>query len=338
MQAKNSPGQPAVQNKLIESAVTIYSHGFGENSKRNMASYFSMTNKVSVPEYPDAPGVISRACFYTQPAVLVLAKDLKKYAVSEKYKRIHLVGRSCGGGTAMTCLAKLLTYDPSYFQGTDISETDATAIIAAINRGSLSLTAPLLHLTDAKAVAVPGTVLTAATVIGACILAYHINKRTYNFPYISKLNTTGLCVAGIGAQALWGINSGAQSINYCSVPSVTNMHYDPLHPTPLNSLHHLKGKLTCPMLFHFNKDDGVLKNPDHNTVYLYEEIKNDKTHIIITDDASHNETSNQHLNALNAFQQKYIFKNTNADEKQDPLQDPLYADPQKRDTRDLKKW
>jgi hypothetical protein len=223
------------------------------------------------------------------------------------------------GGTTINCLAQLLTYkqNPAYFDNTGISENDATAIIAAINRGSLSLTAPMLHVTHAKGVSIPGTILGGATLIAACTLAYYINKHTYNFPYITKLGTTGVCLT---AQALCGANIGSQAINYGIIPGVSNLHYDPLHPTPLNSLHHLKGKFTCPMLLHLNKKDGVLKNPDHDTVYLYEQIKNDKTHILITDDASHNYTSRQHLRVLNAFKQKYIF-NENAAETQNLLPD-----------------
>jgi hypothetical protein len=91
----------AMENELMHKSMTVYAHGFDESSTSNMAHDLHMGshfNKPSVPEFPDAPGRIDRACFYTKPAVHVLAQDLKKCVVAEGYEEIHLVGRSCGGG------------------------------------------------------------------------------------------------------------------------------------------------------------------------------------------------------------------------------------------------
>jgi hypothetical protein len=260
-----------------------------------------------VPEFPDAPGNIVRVCLYTKPAVHVLAAHLKQYVRRESYENIHLVGNSCGGGTVINCLAKLLTYDPTYFEGTDVTADDATAIIAAINKGSLSLMAPLLHITHAKEVSKYGNIVGRAALAGACALIYTINNRADIFPRMNMFDAAGICLT---SQILCGTPAqyiGTQAINYGIVPLVSNMHYDPFHPTPLDSMHHLKEALTCPILLQFHKEDGVLKNPDHDTVDLYEQIKNDKTHILISDDASHSTVSPQHMDLITAFKQKYIF-------------------------------
>jgi hypothetical protein len=299
-------------NKLKKKSAMVYSHGFREDATENVAKRYPMPSRSgepSVPEFPDAPGNIVRACLYTKPAVHVLATHLKQYAGVDGYENIHLVGNSCGGGTVINCLAKLLTYDPTYFDGTGVSADDATAIITAINKGSLSLMAPLLHITHAKEVSQYGNLVGRAALFGACALIYTINNRTDIFPRMSMFDVGGICLT---TQVLCSTPAqyvGTQAINYGIVPLVSNMHYDPFHPTPLDSMYHLKDALTCPILLQFHKEDGVLKNPDHNTVDFYEQIRNDKTHIVISDDASHSTVSQQHLDLLAAFKQKYIFNN-----------------------------
>ncbi len=161
----------------------VYSHGFGENgSEVSMyAPYFKGTS--SAVRYPDAPGLIERAVFYTQPAVIALANHLFDQVITNKQEKVVLIGRSTGAGTAENLLALLINYDQnkSYFAGSKIrSQADADKIINAINKGGFVSTAPLLSLRKTKAVDTPSGYLAAATIAGLTAAAYYHWSSWFN--------------------------------------------------------------------------------------------------------------------------------------------------------------
>src|SRR5260221_596665 len=136
-------------------AYVVYSHGFGEGEDYNdRNSFIHLGDSISMPVYPDAPGQLNRAVFYTKPAVHTLVNDLHEKAQKEDCESIRLVGRSCGAGTAINSLAKLAHYDENkdYFEGSDIrSKDDADKIMQKINNGAFIATAPFLHVRKANA-------------------------------------------------------------------------------------------------------------------------------------------------------------------------------------------
>ena len=94
----------SMDTKKEKKRVKVSSHGFGEDGSGKG------------PRYPDAPGQLLKACFYTKPAVHTLA-DYLKDKVDEGYDAVDLEARSCGAGTAVNCLDKLIHYEknPNYF-------------------------------------------------------------------------------------------------------------------------------------------------------------------------------------------------------------------------------
>ena len=90
------------------------------------------------------------------------------------------------------------------------------------------------------------------------------------------------------------------------LPQRTHYHFDPTYPTPLESVNRLQGKFSCPMLLHFNKNDGVVADPDEDTQKLCDAIENKKTHVLISTDAHHDKSSKQFVRALEMFKSHYF--------------------------------
>jgi hypothetical protein len=257
--------------------VKVYSHGFGE------------PGGVNGPTYPDAPGQINKAVFYTKSAVHALANYLK--GAGDNGRRIYLKGRSCGAGIVINCLYQLLYYDPVYFEGTAIkSKEDAQAIIDGINRGALELTVPLLSLKKVKVIDTAsnfGGYSTAAVGVGA--LFYMMGAAV--------LPPVGLVSAGYASYKLVSaVGSRLQNLSACSsneyiVPAISGQHYDPSHIAPIDAVSSLQDRVKCPVLLHFCKNDGVVANPDEDTIEVYKSLRQgneNNTYIILTDDDSHN--------------------------------------------------
>lgn len=266
-------------------------------------------DSLSMFSYPDAPGQIKKAVFYTQPAVIKLAEHLHGQ-VEAGNASIILVGRSCGAGTALNCLEKLVNYQDNvaYFQNSKVdSQEKAQAIIAAINNGALIETAPFLSLKKANAVAIPSAIASGLTFAAATTAAYYYGSdMVAHDPEAAKL---GLMGTGLLAYCLMGDcvkNVYASGIVNTIVPIMSNGHFDPSHQQPLDAVDGLRRKLTCPILLHFNAQDGVLENPDYDTIKVYDALAGDNTHIIITNDAGHNSCSSQFQNALTNFKTKYL--------------------------------
>lgn len=295
----------------LKKTYMVYSHGFGEDGERNSKKrYTHLGDNSSMPIYPDAPGQLNKAVFYTKPAVHMLVNHLYEIAQKEDCGSIRLVGYSCGAGTAINCLAKLAHYDENkeYFKGTRIhSKDDADKIMQKINDGAFVATAPFLHVCKANAVAQQSEWLSAVTIAGAtAVVASSLSKDKVD----SRAAQFGLFAAGsLAADYAVGDylkKTYAQGIVTYVLPYITGGHFDPYHEDPLQSAEQLRGKLTCPILLHFHKQDGVLGNPDEDTIKVYDALKDDKTHIIITDDAWHNSRSQQFTSELEKFDKKYL--------------------------------
>lgn len=195
--------------------------------------------------------------------MIALAEDLKK--CKDEFAIIHLVGRSCGAGTAINCLVQLINYNDVYWQESNITHQDASDIIAAINRGSIFVTVPFLHLEKARAISIPSTILGTASLMGTCAFAYYIAKRTNN-PYVTKLNATGAFLATNYMFGKYFKKAWSSFFNHIGARVISNMHYDSFHPSPLDSIPYLKGKFTCPILLDIRAHDGVLDDPDEDIV------------------------------------------------------------------------
>lgn len=247
--------------------------------------------------------------------------------VSEGHDSIVLVGRSCGGGTAINCLAQLTHYDPAYFQGTKVtSKEDADKIVAAINSGAFVQTAPFLGLRKANAVAIPSAILAGATFTAATAAAYHYAPSAFEENVSEDVAKIGILGLGAATYSLFGNflkNMYASGITRTILPYLTNYNFDSSHPEPINEVEKLRGQMTCPMLLHFNKQDGVLENPDADTIKVYDALRGDKTHIIITDDSWHNGHSLQFTKELQDFKKKHLDSKDVGQQTTQPTVDQL---------------
>jgi len=302
----------SMNNENTKRRVTVYSHGFGE--------YGSSIG----PTYPDAPGVISKAVFYTKPAVHTLANYLKK-KIDEGYLAIHLEARSCGAGTAINCLAKLAHYnqDPRYFDGTAIkSKADADAIVNAINNGSLHLTVPFLGVKKAIAIAIPSACLGYTSILAAGGAAYHwgVFDRALTAMGVTSTPARALTAIATSIAASYALSSGAKNfwaalIDTTVLPCITRFHYNPFHIKPLKAAQKLKGHIKCPTLIHCCKQDGVLESPDEDTVQFYAALRTsnkERTHIYLSEpgDGWHNAPSAGHRKVEEAFKAKYNIESS----------------------------
>ncbi len=292
--------------------MVVYSHGFGEGFYNDSQSFAFLGDSVAAPIYPDAPGNLSVAVFYTRPAVIKLADSLYDAVIIDNNTSIVLVGRSCGAGTAINCLEKLINYDPKYFEGSKITTAkQAHEIVNAVNNGAFIATVPLLHLKKVNVISISSTIMGGLTYAGA-ILGGHLYSKTDRMDSNREMMKLALLSAGL---MTYYATSDLVKNFYSSllirfiVSKLSNNYYDPNHQHPLDAIEKLRGKLTCPILLHFNRHDGVLEDPDSDTIHVYELLAGDKTHVIITDDASHNEASLQFMKVLSDFKSKYMDGN-----------------------------
>ncbi len=311
----------------------VYSHGFGEYGPFSyFASFFAQQYKFecefSGPTYPDAPGRADKAVFYTKPAVIALVNHLHTIVQSGK-NVIHLIGFSCGGGTAINALAKLTDYEnnKNYFKDSGITSQDAQAIIDAINKGSLVLSAPLLDVTRSNLIMNGGAVLSGVTcAVSMAALYYATADRVNNFvlsriesyvpsrfkSFISSALTKvgffslGCCVYFVLGKYLKNMYAN-KFVNHI-LPIISHSNFDPTHETPVEGLYSLQGKLMCPILVHINENDGILQVTDDDKIQLSSAFDNGKMELLITNDGSHNELSQQLRDAVAKFNDRYFKK------------------------------
>jgi len=306
--------QEHINKKMFEEndRVVVYSHGFGEDSLNNGSEIFShFSNRLDgiyVPKYPDANAALSKAVFYTQPAVMILASKLADL-VTQGATKIVLVGKSCGAGTAINCLAKLSQYDQNkeYFNGSSItSKVIADNIITAINNGAFIQTVPFLGIHKANLVAIPSGILAAVTTIAMSALASSYVTPTYgnnNFIWLTALWLGVLGNKSVGNRVK---KVYAHGIRRTIVRWFTNNNYQANHIQPIDAVEQLRGIITCPILLDIRKNDRVLQL-DEDTIRFYEALKGERTHIILTNDGWHNSESVEFRCERINFYHKYMM-------------------------------
>jgi len=280
-----------VDKKKYHKPHIVYSHGIGDKSS-GLSYHVFGTNDLSVPEYP-------WTCFYTKRAVHILANRLYEKVIEQKKQSILLEGFSCGAGTAINCLNKLIHYDESYFEGSIIrSKKDANTIIRAINNGGLVISDPLLSLYKTTHVELISHTLMAETLV----LAYLMSRHSFPDQYIRFV---GLAAAGAMIQKAY-----EHGLVYVGAPLITSGHYNPFHEDPIDAIGGLQGKLTCPILLHFNGSYGPLKNYNTDKIKVYEALYGNKTHILISKEGSHNVVSPEFEKLLKNFCAHYFMGDT----------------------------
>lgn len=295
---------------VLQSAHLSYVHGFGEKNREKSASFYyekfgSQDGGYSMVIVPDEAGQISSAVFYTQPAVEAVINDWHQRVCIEKNDSLIVVGYSCGGGTVINSLAKLVEYaacdgSKGCFDGTAIqSAQQAQEIIDAINNGAIVLNAPLLDVKKIRKITDLSLLLKAGTRMAATFtIAYSCGLTIGN---AILLDCVLQCVIGSHIQKMY-----AAAIARFYLPRRTNGHFDPTYSSPLKSIDALRGKFSCPMLLHFNKNDGVVADSDEDTQKLCDAIENKKTHVLISTDAHHEKSSKQFVRALEMFKSHYF--------------------------------
>jgi hypothetical protein len=299
----------------------IYSPGFGGKHKHESTAqfyckkFFIEDNDFSIVRYADAAGRLHNAHFYTQPAVHTLARAFYNKIITQQHNSVILVGFSCGAATIINCLAELCNNahaQEKYSEKTlPITTQDTRSILSALNQGALVLSAPLLDMRTVKAIQRTATLFEISSIAGICAALSRIISPSMHHmpPLIKKYGVTALAIGMHCAIGRYLKNYFMHPIIYTFLPHITNYQFNPLHPTPRENSAKLKGKLTCPILLHFHAHDGVLENPAEDIVQLYDAIKNDTTHIIITTDGHHKKGSRQFSEALTVFQKHYFPKN-----------------------------
>ena len=307
-QGKISETNDMLQEKYKEQqqnvALRVYSHGFGET----LENFFGVWG----PTYPDAPAKIDRAVFYTKPAVNVLAEYLYDI-VSAGWERIYLHGLSMGAGTGINFLYALVNYknNPTYFNETGIkNQDDVSRIITSIQNGGIELTVPCLSTKKTNAVAISSRILGYITITGICGLLYFFSLRHRLSSYVipqAKLPIFLLSTFIIN----YILRSSAKNsysflIDRFIIPRISHFHYDPKHIKPIDAMQGLRNVFKCPVLIHCSMQDGVLENPDKDTVALYEcfyEGNEKNTFIVLSKDGSHNEASQEYMKVQREFKE-----------------------------------
>lgn len=240
---------------LSDDTVVVVAHGFGGTGGKDKwfvkaISYaFGIFNDDSrhAPDFPDSGGYFSRTVLYTRPAVIVLIKQLNDL-IQDGKKAIHLVAHSCGGGVVINMLAKLTDYENNqhYFENTGITLAHTKAIVAALKKGSINITAPLLGAERARFIIATGALLSGATCMAICAGLYGVTSGKLKAAIPSSIIKGGFVGLGLGMYQVLGkqlkemyIKGGIRYI----MPLVSRYNFDPYHPTPLESLEVLEDGL-----------------------------------------------------------------------------------------------
>ena len=267
-----------------DGAAVVIAHGFGGYGGKDRKYAKKMSHAFGVfcddsrhaPSFPDAGGYFSRTVLYTRPAVLVLTQQLLDIVQSGK-NAIHLVAHSCGGGVVINMMAHLIHYEKNkdYFADTGITLEHATAIVEALKKGSINITAPLLSAERSKGIIWLGGVLSASTcAIGAASLYYAAADRVKeffaphvaiyvknNFQQTATLGVTNLGFVGLGWSAYRGLGQKLKrfyikyGVRYI-MPLVSRYNFDPYHPTPLDLIDMLEDKLITRL--HISANDEMV--------------------------------------------------------------------------------
>ncbi|HLW72608.1 MAG TPA: hypothetical protein VKR54_01025 [Candidatus Babeliales bacterium] len=287
-----------------DEVAVVVAHGFGGTGGKDksfvkaIARAFGVFNDDSrhAPDFPDAGGYYSRTVLYTKPAVLVLVQKLNEVIQNGKTV-IHLVAHSCGGGTAINMLAKLIDYEKNkdYFEDAGITLAHAQAILAALKRGSINITAPLLTAEKSQTIMRMGAALSAGTCMAACAGLYYAAADLVQSVVGSVATEFGCVAAGLGAYYVLGKQLKRLYVKYgirYIMPLVSRYNFDPYHPTPLESLDVLEdGIITRVQLC---ADDEIV----HFASEDVEKLRAKATCLQIVADAGHHTIAKSLCNAI----------------------------------------
>jgi hypothetical protein len=274
---------------------------------------------LSVPTYPDESlhlsESVSKAVFYTKPAVISLAEHLHECINVEGKKRVIVVGPCLGASIATNCFKKLAQFDKDYFSGTSIESVDqAQSIINAVNNGGFVAIVPLLDVKKHNAIALPSALLSSLTFAAATTFAYSYGSDAIaNDPEVAKLSLMSAGLLAYCATGDYVKNAYAHVIQHLIVPLLSRGNYDPSHESPIDIITDLKEVITGPVVFNFTEQDWVMEWADDDVIKLYEAFAGEKTHMVITNDKGHMEISPKLLEFLESFKEKYVQGNSEVD-------------------------
>lgn len=299
----------------VSNRVSVYSHGWPESGPGEGRQG---------PTYPDSHGRFWKACFYTRPAVILLANYLKETLDKNPNAVIDLKGRSCGAGIALNLIAKLVNYqkDSSYFNGTQIqSQEDANKILDSINNGTLHLTVPLLDLNHTRYPQYIEWVINSL-VGGAVAYKSSVNCR-FNGKKSKMLDMITRSTIAVGAMFFTHYMTNVASKVTCGssiqeglatfiervlVPLSGNFDRD--HLKPIDAVNIIKDKLKCPTLLHYCKSDEVLSNQEADIKKVYNALKEKNKHVHLVEspvcEGFHNSRESKiHADAEKSFRDTY---------------------------------
>ncbi|HTM06237.1 MAG TPA: hypothetical protein VL201_03260 [Patescibacteria group bacterium] len=273
--------------------VNVYFHGFGE-----------VGNPQDGPVFPDGPLQFGKAAFFTKRNVILAAKYLKQKVVVEGHNILHLEGKSMGAGILINCLYKLVYYREDCFEGTDISQQDATDILAAVNRGKIALSTPLLSMEKTCIVAFASQLASYSSILAACgFAAYHkwlFAEWLINNQFDRNVQIFGFFLASI--MMIGGCrhrleNMYSKFIDRYIIPLATRGKYDPSFIKPDAAAYYLAPHLSCPVLIHCSRNDEILKNDEdiikfHHVFHFRENTAS--TYFLLSDDDTHDTNNLQY--------------------------------------------
>lgn len=298
-----------------EKLVHLYSHGFGENGPFGKGTEY--TADVEGPAYPDAPGRLDAAVFYTKPAVDVLADHVKQIVTrlpeqepflhplrgKDIQNRLLVEGRSCGAGTFINFLARL------YAGEHDSVEKETMTKIDAAFKGFI-LDVPFLDVKRVASLCYAAKVVAIGIAAGSCKLLNLVLKKYSTTVDTGKTTDTAKKLAAycmvLPLTYFVAHKAFMHSTTRLIFPWFTGYHFDPTYPTPLENLEKIRGKIKVPVLLHFCKDDGTLINEKDDILKTYRAFRagNEKqTFIVLTEpgEGSHNQLSDRWKVARKAF-------------------------------------
>lgn len=308
-----------------EKLVHLYSHGFGENGPFGNGTAY--TADVEGPAFPDAPGQLDVAVFYTKPAVDVLADHVNHVLTrspeqepflhpprdKDVQNKLLIEGLSCGAGTLINFLARL------YAGEHDSAEKETMKKIDSAFKGFI-LGVPFLDVKRVASLCYAAKVVAIGMTVGSYkLLKFALKKYSKTVDTEKTTDTAKKLAAYCMVLPLTYVvahKAFMYGITRFIFPWFTGYRFDPTYPTPLESLEKIKGKIKVPVLLHFCKDDGTLINEKDDILKTYRAFREGngkQTFIVLTEpgEGSHNQPSDRWLNVrqtfINAVKQNQSF-------------------------------
>lgn len=328
----NAMEQESDKKEDNKKTIVLYASGYGEIGQYHNSFIVFDEKKVMSVGLSNCNQTIGGSDFYGGCTVGELVSKLHIYHhdfESTKGCPIVLIGRSCGAGIVLNSLKALVRNDKERFEKIFDSKEyverfNFENIIKSINKGGLILNVPLLHLRKANSIIISSDMMAMVTTSVISKIGMYCLKKIFSInQHIGFMDTKfSLFGFGMGVYFLlrnWLKENYMNVIIYKILPIISK--FDPKHEAPIEGIEKLKEIFTCPILLHFCENDGVLVDPDDDTIKLYENLQGDRTHIIITEEDDHNTQSEATLLKFQEFQKRYLDKEPKKDELKDVLED-----------------